>query len=77
MPSKQRYYLAAAHPTGGHVTRLEHHSRGRHVIIGAGCSSADTNELDKVAGIVVNSAIALAAARDIQKVTEGGGRVDT
>ena len=33
MPSKQ--YLAAAHSTGGHVTRLEHHRRGRHVILGA------------------------------------------
>ena len=33
MPSKQ--YLAAAHPTGGHVTRLEHHRRGRHVLLGA------------------------------------------
>ena len=32
MPSKQ--YLAAAHPTGGHVTQSEHHRRGRHVLIG-------------------------------------------
>ena len=33
MPSKQ--YLAAAHPTGGHVTRLEHHRRPPHVLLGA------------------------------------------
>ena len=33
MPSKQ--YLAASHPTGGHVIRLEHHRRGRHVLLGA------------------------------------------
>ena len=39
MPSKQ-YNLAAAHPTGGHVIRLEHHLRG----------SAVTNVFDKVAG---------------------------
>ena len=32
MPSKQ--YLAAAHPTGGHVTQSEHHSRERHVLLG-------------------------------------------
>ena len=31
MPSKQ--YLAAAHPTGGHVNRLEHRRRGRHVLL--------------------------------------------
>ena len=31
-PSK--HYVAAAHPTGGHVTRLEHHHRGRHVLLG-------------------------------------------
>ena len=63
MPSKQ--YLAAAHPTGGHVTRLEHHRRGRHVILGAVV-------FDKVAGGVVNSVIALAAARGIQKATGAG-----
>ena len=32
MPSKQ--YLAAAHPTGGHISRLEHHRRGRHALLG-------------------------------------------
>ncbi len=31
-PSK--HYVAAAHPTGGHVTRLEHRRRGRHVLPG-------------------------------------------
>ena len=33
MPSK--HYLAAAHPTDGHATSLEHHRRGRHVLLGA------------------------------------------
>ena len=59
MPSKQ--YLSSAHPTVGHVTRLEHHRRGRHVLL-----------FDKVDGGVVNSTIALAAARGIQKAKGAG-----
>ena len=27
--------LSTAYPTGGHVTRLEHHRRGRPVLLGA------------------------------------------
>ena len=61
-PSKQ--YLAAAHPTGGHVTQVEHHRRGRHVLLGAVVWQSCWG--------VVNSAIVLAAARGIQKDTEGG-----
>ncbi len=71
MPSKQ--YLAAAHPTGGHATRLEHHHRGRHVFLGAVIDQQVQTYFDKVAGGVVNSAISLAAARGIQKAT-GAGR---
>ena len=62
MTSKQ--YLAAAHPTGRHVSRLEHHRRERHVLLGAAVGQQTcTNVFDKVAGGVVNSDIALAAAR--------------
>ena len=70
MPSKQ--YLAAAHPTGGHATRLEHHHRGRHVFLGAVVDQQVQTYLTKLPGGVLNSAIALAAARGIQKDTGGG-----
>ena len=30
----KKQYLAAAGPTGGHVTQLEHHRRGRPVLLG-------------------------------------------
>ena len=67
MPSKQ--YLAAAHPTGGHITPLEHHYLGRHVILGAVVDQQVQTYLTKLMGGIVNSVIALAAARGIQKAT--------
>ena len=67
MPSK--HYLAAAHPTGGHVTRLEHHHLGRHVILGAVVDQQVQTYLTKLMGGIVNSVIALAAERGIQKAT--------
>ena len=73
MPSKQ--YLSSAHPTGGHVTRLEHHRRGRHVLLGADVDQQVQTYWDKVAGGVVNSTIALAAARAIQKAKGAGSHM--
>ena len=48
MPSKQ--YLAAAHRTGGHSTRLEHHRRGRHVLLGAVVDQQVQTYLTKLLG---------------------------
>ena len=69
MPSKEAEHR---NPTGGLVTQLEHHRRGRPVLQKRECSSADTNVFDRVAGGVVNSAIVLVAARDTQKSTGSG-----
>ena len=74
MPSKQ--YLAAAHPTGGHVTRLDPRASPPWTTcspISAVVDQQVQTYFDKVAGGVVNSVIALAAARGIQKATGGGG----
>ena len=35
MPSKQAEHCIGAYPTGGHATQLEHHRRGRPVLLGA------------------------------------------
>ena len=48
MPSKQ--YLAAAHPTGGHVTQSEHHRRGRHVLLGVVVDQQEQTFLTKLLG---------------------------
>ena len=50
MPSKQ--YLAAAHPTGGHVTRFEHHRRGRHTLLGAVVDQQVQTYLTKLLGVL-------------------------
>ena len=50
MPSKQ--YLAAARRTGGHATRLEHHRRGRHVLIGAVVDQQVQTYLTKLLGVL-------------------------
>ena len=50
MPSKQ--YLAAAHPAGGHVTRLEHHRRGRPVLLGAVVDQEAQTYLSKLLGVL-------------------------
>ena len=49
MPSKQ--YLAAAHPTGGHVTQSEHHRRGRHVLLGVVVDQQVQTYLTKFIGV--------------------------
>ena len=52
MPSKQ--YLASAHRTGGHATRLEHHRRVRHnimyVLLGAVVDQQVQTYLTKLLG---------------------------
>ena len=72
--STSTQYLAAAHLTGDHVTRLEHHRRGQAVLLGTvfDLQVGLQTYFDKVAGGVVNSAIALAAERGIQKATGSG-----
>ena len=49
-PSKQ--YVSSAHPTGGHVTRLEHHRRGRHVLLGADVDQQVQTNLTKLLGVL-------------------------
>ena len=44
--------LTAAHPTDGHVTRLEHHRRGRHVILGAVVDQQVQMYLTKLLGVL-------------------------
>ena len=53
---------------------IEHHRRGRPVLLGAAVDQpvGPTTVFAKVAGGVVNSVIALAAARGIQKATGSG-----
>ena len=50
MPSK--HYLTAAHPTDGHVTRLGHHRRGRHVLLGAVVDQQVQTYLTKLLGVL-------------------------
>ncbi len=69
-PSKQ--YVSSAHPTGGHVTRLEHHRRGRHVLLGADVDQQVQTNLTKLLGVLSTVPLLWRLHVCIQKNTEVG-----